>query len=397
VGRPLRVGLYSPYFGATFGGGEKYLARTARALRDSFPEHRVELVGPVPPDRAEYARMLNVDLSGIELAGTNRRITPAHRWLNRVTLLRPLRNYALGLQASRLTRAYDFFVGMAYAIPIRSAAPRGAVLCQFPYQVRSERELAGYQLVVVQSDYVRSWVRQRWGRDAVVVHPPIDAPAAAPDWQAKRRIILSVGRFIGHGHTKRQDLMVESFRRLLAQGLDGWELHLAGSVHRDAMHAGYFERVQELARGLPVRLHPDASYAQVQDLYRQASIYWHAAGYGVDAERNPEALEHFGMTTAEAMAHGAVPVAIGRGGQPEVVRSGHDGYLWQNPGELEARTLELISQPGLRRRLGEAARETSKRFSEDRFANSMVQTLGPVITELEQGGGIVLPPGRGGR
>jgi glycosyltransferase involved in cell wall biosynthesis len=384
VGRPLRVGLYSPYFGATFGGGEKYLARTARALRDSFPEHRVELVGPVPPDRAEYARILDVDLSGIQLAGTNRRVTRAHRWLNRVTVLRPLRNYALGLQASRLTRAYDLFVGMAYAIPVRCAAPRGIVLCQFPYHVRSERDLAGYQLVVVQSEYVRSWVRRRWARDAVVVYPPIDAPAAQPDWQAKRRIILSVGRFIGHGHTKRQDLMVESFRRLLVRGLEGWELHLAGSVHRDAMHAGYFERVQELARGLPVRLHPDASYAEVQELYRQASVYWHAAGFGVDAERHPEALEHFGMTTAEAMAHGAVPVAIGRGGQPEVVRSGQDGYLWQEPGELEARTLELAHQPRLRQRLGEAARETSKRFSKERFATSMVEKLGSVVKELEQ-------------
>ena len=383
MGRPLRIGLYSPYFGATFGGGEKYLACCARALQDTFPQHFVELVGPVPPDREKYARILNVDLSGIHLGATNRRVTPAHRWLNRVTLLRPLRNYALGLQAGRLTRGYDLFVGMAYAIPIRSAAPRGVVLCQFPYELRSPADLAGYQLVVVQSEYVRAWVRRRWRRDAVVVYPPVDAPTVEPDWSAKRRIILSVGRFIGHGHTKRQDLMVESFRRLLAEGLQGWELHLVGSVHRDAMHAGYLESVRELARGLPVRLHPDAPYAEVQELYRQASIYWHAAGFGVDAEKHPEALEHFGMTTAEAMAHGAVPVAIGRGGQPEVVHPGNDGYLWQEPGELEARTVELARRPGLRRRLGEAARESSKRFSAESFAGRMVETLGGMVEDLE--------------
>ena len=135
MGRPLRVGLYSPYFGATFGGGEKYLARTARALRDSFPQHRVELVGPVPPDRAEYARMLNVDLSGIELAGTNRRITPAHRWLNRVTLLRPLRNYALGLQASQGVLALSPFywdqdeASRAFALPASPAATVKCTVC----------------------------------------------------------------------------------------------------------------------------------------------------------------------------------------------------------------------------------------------------------------------------
>jgi glycosyltransferase involved in cell wall biosynthesis len=383
VGRTLRIGLYSPYFGATFGGGEKYLAGCARALRDAFPRHLVELIGPVPPDRDRYARILNVDLSGIDLAATNRRVTPAHRWLNRVTALRPLRNYALGLQASRLTSGYDLFVGMAYAIPVRCAAPRGVVLCQFPYQLRSWQELAGYQQIVVQSDYVRSWVRRRWERDAAVVYPPVDAPTAEPDWAAKRRIILSVGRFIGHGHSKRQDLMIESFRRLLAKGLEGWELHLAGSVHRDAMHAGYFERVQELAHGLPVTLHPDAPYTEVQALYRQASLYWHAAGYGVDGDRDPAALEHFGMTTAEAMAHGVVPVAIGRGGQLEVVHSGYDGYLWQEPGQLEAITLQLADQPGLRRRLGEAARETSRSFSPERFAARIVETFGSVVQELE--------------
>jgi glycosyltransferase involved in cell wall biosynthesis len=382
VGRTLHIGLYSPYFGSTFGGGEKYLARCARALRDSFPEHSVELVGTVPADREKYERVLNVDLSGIRLAATNRRVTPAHRWLNRVTPLRPLRNYALGLQAGRLTRAYDLFIGMAYAIPVRCAAPRGVVLCQFPYLLRSRAELSGYQLVVVQSEYVRTWVRRRWERDAVVVYPPVDVPMAEPEWHAKRRIILSVGRFIGHGHNKRQDLMVRSFRRLLAEGLEGWELHLVGSVHQDAMHAGYFGRVQELARGLPVRLHPDAPYTEVQDLYRQASIYWHAAGFGVDPESNPEALEHFGMTTAEAMSHGVVPVAIGRGGQPEVVRSGHDGYLWLDPGELEARTLDLAHEPGLRRRLGEAARESSKRFSNESFAERTLQTLGGIVEGL---------------
>ena len=375
MGRPLRIGLYSPYFGATFGGGEKYLARTARALRDAFPEHRVDLLGPIPADGDRYAAVLNVDLSGIDLVATNRRVTPVHRLLNRLTPLRPLRNLVLSRQAGRLTLAYDLFVLMAYAIPVECRAASGVILCQFPYRLRTGRELDGYQLVVVQSEYVRRWVREYWGRDAVVVNPPIDVPAEAPEWSAKQRIILSVGRFIGLGHTKRQDLLVNSFRRLIADGLDGWELHLAGSVHHDAVHSGYFQRVRELAGGLPVRLHPDAPYAEVQDLYRRASIYWHAAGHGADGEVDPAALEHFGMTTAEAMAHGAVPVVIAKGGQPEVVRHGIDGFLWKQPEELESYTLELVRDAALRRRLGDAARVSSQRFVGNRFATEMVATL----------------------
>jgi glycosyltransferase involved in cell wall biosynthesis len=385
MGRPLRIGLYSPYFGATYGGGEKYLIRAAAALHTAFPEHRVELLGPVPADPKRYERILNVSLAGIELVATNRRVTPIHRLLNRLGPLRPLRNRVLGRQAGRLTAAYDLFVMMAYAIPVECHAPRGVVLCQFPYRLATGRELDGYQLVVVQSEYVRHWVREYWDRDAVVVNPPIDVPAAEPDWPSKDRIILSVGRFIGHGHTKRQGLMVESFRRLVEGGLEGWQLHLVGSVHRDAMHHGYFERVRDLASGLPVRLHPDAPYAEVQDLYRRASVYWHAAGYGVDGEVEPAALEHFGMTTAEAMAHGTVPVAIGKGGQLEVVRHGHDGFLWSEPEELEAFTRQLVRDRALTQRLGEAARASSLRYSGDRFAAAIVAELRPTIESVDSG------------
>jgi glycosyltransferase involved in cell wall biosynthesis len=375
VGRPLRIGLYSPYFGATFGGGEKYLVRTAWALRDAFPMHQVELLGPVPADRDRYATLLNLDLAGIRLIATNPHVTPVHRLLNRLTPLRPLRNLVLSRQAGRLTVGYDLFVTMAYAIPVECRAAIGVILCQFPYRLQTGRELDGYQLVVAQSEYVRRWVGQYWRRDAVVVNPPIDVPAAAPEVSAKQPIILSVGRFIGQGHTKRQDLMVNSFRRLLTDGLDGWELHLAGSVHHDAMHRGYFDRVVQLTRGLPVHVHPDAPYTELQDLYRRASIYWHAAGYGADADTDPAALEHFGMTTAEAMAHGVVPVAIARGGQLEVVQHGTNGFLWQTPEELEAYTLQLVADTTLRRRLGKAARAWSRRFSADRFNAEIVTAL----------------------
>jgi glycosyltransferase involved in cell wall biosynthesis len=325
--------------------------------------------------------MLNVDLSGFRILATNRRVTPLHRMLNHLTVLRPLRNRVLSAQAARLTASYDMFVLMAYAVPVHCSAPRGAILCQFPYRLQHASDLDGYQTIVCQSMYVRHWISDLWGRDAVVVNPPIDVPVEPPSWDRKRQIILSVGRFIRTGHSKRQDVMVEVFRQLVQGGLRGWELHLAGSVHRDAAHAGYLETVRELARGLPVHLHPDVSHAEIQDLYRGASIYWHAAGFGADPSAEPAALEHFGMTTAEAMAHGVVPVVYAGGGQTEVVRDGEDGVWWRELGELRTATLELVANQGLRHRLGERARESSTRFTRARFADAIVAALGPALEE----------------
>ena len=133
MGRTLRIGLFSPYFGSTVGGGEKYLAVTAEVLRDAFPEHRVEIVSPVVADRDLYRERLNVDLDRIELVSTNRRVTRLHRLANRIAFLRPLRDLVLGAQAARASADYDLALGMVYAIPLRPRARQNVMLCQFPY------------------------------------------------------------------------------------------------------------------------------------------------------------------------------------------------------------------------------------------------------------------------
>jgi glycosyltransferase involved in cell wall biosynthesis len=211
----------------------------------------------------------------------------------------------------------------------------------------------------------------------------VDISAAEPQWNAKERVILSVGRFFTAGHNKRQDIMVRAFREMCDQGLAGWELHLAGSIHAEGPNAGFYDSVVELARGYPVRFHTEISHADLQGLYQRASIYWHAAGFDVATDSRPIELEHFGMTTAEAMGAGAVPVTFNAGGQPEVVRNGEDGYLWTSLDELKARTADLAGDSDLRRRLGGAARESSRRFGRERFKREIVAALDPVIRELE--------------
>ncbi len=375
----MRIGFHSPYFGYTVGGGEKYLALAAKAVARAHPEHSVEIVGSVPVDRMLYARMLNVDLTGVAVKSTNTRITPLHRLANRAGFLRPLRNRVLAGQAGRLSREYDLFVAMAYGMPAISEARSGVVLCQFP-DPAGVPDPGHFQLVICQSNFVRGSVQRYWARDAVVVHPPVDVPANEPNFARKQRTICSVGRFIRTGHCKRQDLMVRAFRAMCNQGLEGWTLHLAGSVHREAGHAGYFEEVAGLAQGYPVELHPDAAYDEVQAIYRDASIYWHAAGFGVDPRAAPERLEHFGMSIAEAMAHGTVPVVFAAGGPLEIVSHGRNGLHWQTEEDLTERTWDLVRKPDRRAELGAAARATSLQFGPLEFERAIVAALAEPIS-----------------
>lgn len=411
MGRTLRIGIYSPFFGSTVGGGEKYLGVTAEALRDAFPDASIEIMSPVPADQPRYEAMLGLNLQNITFRSTNTRPGGLKRALARMPKLRLYRDLFVSAQAVGATADYDLLVSMVYVLPAFNRARRGVILCQFPYErsVRLRRpgllglahrlyslpyrgvrrrlfggEVDDFQLVICQSEYVRRWVRELWGLDSTVVNPPIDVPLEEPDWAAKQRMIASVGRFFAGGHSKRHDLMIQAFREICDAGHAGWELHLAGSVHRDrAADLDYYARVLRLAEGYPVHIHADATLETVQNLYGRASVYWHAAGYGADAELAPATLEHFGMTTAEAMGHGAVPVAIGRGGQVEVVRNGVDGFLWASIEELKARTVELMDDATLRSDMGERARRASFGFSRAEFTRRMASVMEPIIRELQ--------------
>jgi glycosyltransferase involved in cell wall biosynthesis len=397
----VKIGLYSPFWGSTLGGGEVYLGTAAEAIRDGWPQHAVEIVSPAPTDRGRYERQLGLDLHDIGLRATNPSAGPdgARRRLAGLPGLQRVRNLLVSAQAAPVSADYDLWISMVYVLPAFTRARRGVILCQFPYRLPAgvgpraqamrllRRRLFGHEVadfaeVIAQSEYTRSWVRRLWDRDAIVVNPPVDVPARGPEWEAKERIVLSVGRFFAGGHSKRHDVMARAFRDLVDAGHTGWDLHLAGSLHRNPDDEAYFSEVQRLAGGYPIHIHTDVPRPELEDLYRRASIYWHAAGYGVDAETHPAELEHFGMTTVEAMGRGAVPVAFGRGGQPEIVEQGVNGYLWTDTADLVSRTASLMGDAARRRKLAGAARERSHDFSSSVFRERIVAALRPHVEAL---------------
>ena len=78
-------------------------------------------------------------------------------------------------------------------------------------------------------------------------------------------------------------------------------------------------------------------------------------------------MEHFGITTVEAMSFGAVPVVINKGGQKETVIHGETGYLWNDEMECVELTKNLIDDDAMRKKFAVAAVERSYQFSIDTF------------------------------
>jgi glycosyltransferase involved in cell wall biosynthesis len=224
--------------------------------------------------------------------------------------------------------------------------------------------LDSYDLVVANSAFTQRWIERWWGRASTVLEPPV--PLRAPG--EKEPVILSVGRFFapGRGHAKKQLEMVQAFRQLVDGGLTGWELHMVGGCAPE--DEPYFEQVAAAAAGLPVRLHRDATGAELDALYARASIFWHATGLGEDLEADPGRAEHFGIATAEAMSAGAVPVVLAAGGQPEVVEAGVSGLLFDDLDGLVSATATLVDDPARLRQLSRGAIAASQRFGKEAFA-----------------------------
>jgi glycosyltransferase involved in cell wall biosynthesis len=241
------------------------------------------------------------------------------------------------------------------------------------YPVLHLDHLDTYDTLCANSQYTQRWIRRYWGKDSIVFYPPVDVDLFEP--LPKRRQILSVGRFFTTGHNKKHLAMIRAFRQMVSQGLTSWELHLAGGSSLGSANARYLTQVQAAAAGAPIRIHADISFEALRRLYAESAIYWHAAGYGENPERHPLRFEHFGLTTVEAMAAGAVPVVINGGGQPEIVTHGMDGFLWSSLDELTAWTRRLVDDPELLRRMGSAARERSRAFGRDSFEKRLWQVL----------------------
>ncbi len=241
--------------------------------------------------------------------------------------------------------------------------------------------LETYDLALSISEFTSRWVRRRWGLRDEVLAPPVDIEAfRCEDPREKRPVILAVGRFFHGSHNKKHVEMARVFRRMCDRGEvpRGWELRLAGTVHRNRLEdLEHYADVERLARGYPIRLLPDLPFDSLRDEYRKASIFWHAAGWGESERRHPEKLEHFGLTTCEAMSAGAVPVVIAKAGQLEIVRDGESGFLFRNGRELAAITTSLMSELGTGR-LAERSRlamNEVRRFSQSTFETQLEEIL----------------------
>lgn len=404
--QPFSIRLYCPGLLNHFGGAEKYTATLAQFLADRFRDIDLGFVVYDPPDfpgasvdaDSEAIKMLNARY-GLSLPagiGITRLKEEAPGFLGTFTAHRRLRATSKGVDLYiNCFHNVHYFHGRKNVHVVHfPAAPRTIASPTFAGKpwlaplaaMLDARYRNCYDLFICNSAFTQGWLERYWspgpGR-STVLHPPVapergggntpvPAPATAAAAAAKEDLILIVSRF--DPRKKMKELLQYFIDN--RQRFPGWRLALAGAAcPEDSNLVGEMRR---MAEGFPVEIHENIPKAALDGLYARAAIFWHGMGLGVDENRNPLDVEHFGITTVEAMAAGTVPVVIDKGGQREIVDHGVNGYRWTDLEGLGKATETLAADLTLRRSLSEAAIRKSRDYSVERFraqADSLITTF----------------------
>ncbi len=225
-----------------------------------------------------------------------------------------------------------------------------------------------YDCILANSEYTARWTETYYRRSAVVNYPPIDVDRFRPA-EDKQPLILSVGRFMPEPYSKKHHVSIQVFKELCDAGaLPGWRMWVCGGLGNDRREEEYLDRLRRDAEGYPVSFGVNLTIKELAKLYGEASLYWHAMGYGEDPSEKPSIFEHFGMTTVEAMAAGCIPMVVAAGGQTEIVSHEVNGYCWDTTEGLKQLVRRFVSQGNAdTESMRHAARERAQDFRRAEF------------------------------
>lgn len=218
--------------------------------------------------------------------------------------------------------------------------------------------------LVSNSAYIARRIKKFWGREAVIVNPPVNTTALTPNGLAHEGFYLAFSRMVAY---KRLDMAIE------ACGRTGRKLVVIGS-------GGQEKELKKLAatfKGADIQFTGRIADDEVKSYLRRCRALLFCA------------QEDFGIIPVEAQACGRPVIAYGSGGALETVIDGKTGVFFdrQDADSLmdALGRFEKFEAEGAFDSAAIAGHAAS--FSEDRFRSQMAEVIGKTIADVKNAGG----------
>lgn len=185
---------------------------------------------------------------------------------------------------------------------------------------------------------------------------------------SKENIILVLSRI---EKSKHLETLIDAYKssEFLTKN---YKMIIAGGLTKSLEY--YKDELSTRAGTANIEFIVNAPFEKITELYNKASIFWHCKGFEIDEDKEPELMEHFGMSTVEAMSAGCVPIVINAAGQKETVNE-ECGFKWNSVKELVSFTEEIAQNPQKLEQMSQAARERAKLFTMESFTENIKNIL----------------------
>lgn len=377
--RRLKIGIYDHAFHFS-GGGQRYVAEMAKILQY---KNDVTYIANKDMKLSQYMDWYNIDLSKCKLK------------ILKIPFFEKINEYTINESAVLFednnpfdiigdeSLNYDVFINANMLSKVKPQSIYSVFVCHFPDNKRGRFfHVDDYTAIISNGSYTSSWIKKKWRLEPThVLYPPVDMYNTESNSRNKKNIILSVARFETTG-SKKQIEMARTFADMVSRDkilMKDWTLVLAGGTFPGNP---YFDKVKNTVSSLHcnIELRPDVTYEELRTLYRDAAIFWHACGL---KEKDPHRVEHFGMTTVEAMQNFCAPVVIDGGGQREIVEHNISGFRFKTLAQLQEYTKALVSNIERRYEMAKNAYERSHNFNMDVFKAKLEKIFDEIETELK--------------
>lgn len=262
-----------------------------------------------------------------------------------------LRNLSFWKKLSLLKR-FNYFFYVTDGSYFISTAKKNFIFAMVPnkklYQLSLWNRVKLFNYKFISNSPFTSYWLKKWHINSIVIPPYIDNVFFRLNNKKKESIILMVGRFYSHLHSKNQSLAIELFKKIKQKYhlFKKFKLIIAGGMKKEDHN--YFNKLKKaIAYNQDIILKPNLSFEELINLYQKAKYFWHFTGLSINEKLEPERVEHLGITPLEAAASGCLVFCHNSGGPKLIFKNNLNGFLFKNEDEIITQMIKLEKNPHL--------------------------------------------------